>query len=281
MSEGVKQMITASIFFSLMNLLVKFVPHIPALELVFFRCLISLIITLYLLRKAKVSIFGNNKKVLILRGVFGITALTMFFITLQNMPMASAVTIQYLSPLFTSLFGITLLSEKVKSSQWLFFAISFVGVIVVKGFDSNISLLMFCFGLGGAIFSGLAYNCIRMLKSTDHPYVVVLYFPLIGLPITGVYSAINWVMPTGYDWLYILGIGVFTQIAQIRMTKALQSERIAKVSSVRYLGLFYALFFGFVFFGETYSWQSIIGMLLVILGVVFSLLTKRRKKSIG
>ncbi|MFT5970662.1 MAG: drug/metabolite transporter (DMT)-like permease [Flavobacteriales bacterium] len=281
MSEGVKQMITASIFFSLMNLLVKFVPHIPALELVFFRCLISLIITLYLLRKAKVSIFGNNKKVLILRGVFGITALTMFFITLQNMPMASAVTIQYLSPLFTSLFGITLLSEKVKSSQWLFFAISFVGVIVVKGFDSNISLLMFCFGLGGAIFSGLAYNCIRMLKSTDHPYVVVLYFPLIGLPITGVYSAMNWVMPTGYDWLYILGIGVFTQIAQIRMTKALQSERIAKVSSVRYLGLFYALFFGFVFFGETYSWQSIIGMLLVILGVVFSLLTKKRKKSIG
>lgn len=274
-------MITASIFFSLMNLLVKFVPHIPALELVFFRCLISLIITLYLLRKAKVSIFGNNKKVLILRGVFGITALTMFFITLQNMPMASAVTIQYLSPLFTSLFGITLLSEKVKSSQWLFFAISFVGVIVVKGFDSNISLLMFCFGLGGAIFSGLAYNCIRMLKSTDHPYVVVLYFPLIGLPITGVYSAMNWVMPTGYDWLYILGIGVFTQIAQIRMTKALQSERIAKVSSVRYLGLFYALFFGFVFFGETYSWQSIIGMLLVILGVVFSLLTKKRKKSIG
>ncbi len=271
-------MITASIFFSLMNLLVKFVPHIPALELVFFRCLISLIITLYLLRKNKIPVFGRNKKVLILRGIFGITALTMFFTTLQHMPMASAVTIQYLSPIFTSLFGIAILSEKVKLSQWFFFAISFAGVLVVKGFDANISLLMFCFGLGGAIFSGLAYNCVRLLKDTDHPYVVVLYFPLIGLPITGVYSAINWVMPQGWDWLYILGIGVFTQIAQVRMTKALQSERIAKVSSVRYLGLLYALIFGFVFFQEVYTWQSLAGMFLVVGGVVLSILFKNSKK---
>lgn len=280
-SLGVRQMITASLFFSMMNLLVKFVPHLPALELVFFRCLISLVITLYLIRREKLSIWGKRKGVLILRGVFGITALTMFFTTLQHMPMASAVTIQYLSPIFTSLFGIAILSEKVKPIQWLFFLISFAGVLVVKGFDTNISLWMFCLGLGGAVFSGLAYNCVRVLKTTDHPYVVVLYFPLIGLPITGAYSATHWVQPQGWDWLVILGIGVFTQIAQVRMTKALQSERIAKVSSVRYLGLMYALFFGYVFFDETYSWQSLMGMLLVVAGVVLSILYKRKSNAVS
>ena len=268
-------MMIASVFFALMNLLVKFVPHIPSYEIVFFRCVITLVISLSYLRKHGIPIFGTNKKYLILRGVFGISALTMYFTSLQNLPLANAVVLQYLSPIFTTIIAIWFLQEKVTPIQWLFFGISFIGVGVIKGFDSGMEPLYFMLGLSAALLSGFAYNCVRKVKDTDHPMVVVFYFPLIGLPVTGLISSFNWVMPVGWDWLTLLGIGVFTQIAQVRMTKALQASKIALVSSVRYLGVIYAIVFGVIFFDEIPSVYTFTGIGLVLTGVLFNIFYKK------
>ncbi|MCE2495744.1 MAG: EamA family transporter [Flavobacteriales bacterium] len=107
------------------------------------------------------------------------------------MPLASAVTIQYLSPLFTSIFAIFILKERMASIQWLFFGLSIAGVVVLKRFDPGINLLYMMLGLGSAFFAGLAYNAIRKVRGTDHPVVVVFYFPLIATPIMAVLSIFN------------------------------------------------------------------------------------------
>ena len=127
MNKGAHYMIISSFAFSLMHLCVKAMPHLPAFELVFFRSLGSLMITFFYLNKEKTPIFGNNKKVLFARGAFGTIGLCLFFITLQNIPLAGAVTIQYLSPVFTTLFAIVLLGERVKKLQWVFFILPLQG----------------------------------------------------------------------------------------------------------------------------------------------------------
>ena len=116
-------------------------PHIPVFELVFFRSLGSLLITFFYLNKGRTPIFGNNKKVLFARGIFGTIGLCLFFITLQNIPLAGAVTIQYLSPVFTTLFAVILLGERVKKIQWPFFAFAFMGVCLLKGIDVSLKNL--------------------------------------------------------------------------------------------------------------------------------------------
>jgi drug/metabolite transporter (DMT)-like permease len=275
-SKGIKHMLLAGIFFSVMNLGVKFLSHIPAIEIVFFRSLISLIITWQMLRQQKISMLGNNKPVLFLRGLFGIAALSLFFYTLQEMPIASAVTFQQLSPIFTSILAIFLLKEKVRLPQWLFFVIAFAGVALIKGFDSNISTLQFAAAIGSAFFSALAYNMVRKLKDSDHPLVVVFYFPLIALPFAGFFSYLHWVMPQGIEWLILLGIGVSTQIAQVNLTKALQMEKVGTVSIVQYLTVIYAIFFGYVLFGEGLILTTILGILLVITGVILNLIYSKK-----
>ena len=87
--------------FAAVNLMVKFLPHLPATELVLFRSLITFVISYLLLRRKRVNPWGNNKKWLLIRGIAGTTALTVFFYTIQKMPLSAAVTIQYLSPFFT------------------------------------------------------------------------------------------------------------------------------------------------------------------------------------
>lgn len=270
LSKGVVHMLIATVFFSLMNFLVKLVGHIPPYEVVFFRCLVSLVLSLSYLLHQGIPIWGKQKKYLILRGVFGISALTMYFTTLQNIPLASAVIIQYLSPIFTSIIAVYTVSEKLSFKQFAFFGISFAGVAIIKGFDAEISNLYFGLGLGAAVFSALAYNMVAKVRHTDHPLVVVFYFPLIGTPIMGTVSFLNWVPPQGWDWLILLLIGGTTQIAQVNMTKALQTENVATVSSIRYMGIVYALLFGVFYFGESYSWIALAGMAMVIFGVILN-----------
>ncbi|MDN3204602.1 DMT family transporter [Algoriphagus sediminis] len=267
-------MILAGIFFALMNVSVKFLPHIPAIEIIFFRSIFSLIFSLVYLRSQKINVFGNNKKLLVVRGIVGSIGLITFFYTLQNIPLASAVTIQYLSPIFTTILGIFLVREKVKPIQFLYFGMAFVGVIVVQGFDTRVDLIWAGVGVTSALFSGLAYNVIRKLKNTEHPLVIIFYFPLVTLPIATVICFFNWVNPEGWDWVLLLWIGVCTQSAQYFMTVAYQNANVSKVSSLTYLGMIYALIFGFIFFDETFTLGSYIGMGLVVLGILLNIKTK-------
>lgn len=275
-SQGVRYMLFASFTFTLMKVCVKLVPHIPAIEIILFRSVISLGISLYYLTKQKVKVWGHNKPVLIGRGVSGALALVIYYSLLQQIPLATASTLQYLAPIFTAVLGIFIVGEKVKHIQWLFFAMSFAGVLVIQGFDPRIAPIHVLMGVSASFFMGLAYNFIRKLKTDEHPLVIIFYFPLIMLPISAVWSAFVWVQPTGIDWLILILVGLFTQIAQFLMTKSYQQEELSKVSILTYLGIIYSLIFGYFIFEETYSLVTYGGMLLVIAGVIFNMLWKGR-----
>lgn len=272
-------MLVAGVFFTLMNIGVKYLENIPAIEIVFFRSLVSLLISAIMIKQMGISFLGNNKLILFLRGFFGVIALSLYFYTLQKLPFASAVTIMQLSPIFTTILAIFILKEVVKPPQWLFFLVSFVGVALIKGFNPDIPLKYFMLALLSSFLSALAYNMIRKLKDSDHPIVVVFYFPLVALPFAGILSYFHWVQPNWQELLILLGIGAATQIAQVNMTKAMQMEELGKVSIVRYLTVIYAIFIGAVFFKESYSWITLFGMGLVVGGVILNLWFTRIRKT--
>ena len=272
-------MLLATFLFATMNVFVKLVPNIPAVEVVFFRSLISFVISATILKYKSIPLLGTHHKYLILRGLAGAVALILYFITLQKIPLASAVTIQFLSPIFTTILGIFLVGERVLKWQWLFFVLAFVGVVIIQGFDPRVSPIYFLLGIVSAFAAGLAYNFIRKLNIREHPLVIVMYFPLITLPLTGIYCLFIWVQPVGIEWLYLLCIGVLTQGAQYLMTKAYQAEEISKVASLKYFAIIYALSYGYIIFGETFDLWALLGMILVIFAVVMNVYYKYKVSS--
>lgn len=269
-------MLFASFTFTLLKVCVKLLPHIPAIEIILFRSIISLGISLMFLAHQRVNILGNNRLVLIGRGVSGAIALVIYFSLLQQIPLATASTLQYLAPIFTAVLGIFIVGEKVKHIQWLFFAVSFGGVLVIQGFDPRITFGHLVMGISASFFMGLAYNFIRKLKTSEHPLVIIFYFPLVMLPISGVWSAFVWVQPQGMDWIILLAVGITTQVAQFLMTKAYQKEELNKVSILTYIGIIYSLAFGFFLFDETYNLITYGGMALVLTGVILNVVWKRQ-----
>lgn len=277
-------MVISVFFFSCMGLMVKLVSHIPSTQVVFFRSAISFTLSFWLLQRQGVSVWGIHRKYLILRGLCGAAALILFYETLQRIPLASAVTIGFLAPIFTTILGIFIAREKVRPVQWLFFLLAFVGVVLVQGFDPRIQMIYLVIGIVATFFSGLAQNFIRKINTREHPLVIIFYFPLITTPLSGAYSIFNWVPPQGWDWAILIAIGLFTQFAQFFMTKSIQLEELSKVSIIRYLSIVYALIFGYIFFDETYSILAYAGMGLAILGVVANVWYKqtlgRKRKSV-
>lgn len=268
-------MLLAGFLFSLMNVSVKLVSHIPAIEIILFRSVFSLIFTYFLIKKAGVPVFGTYKKLLVLRGIVGSIGLIAFFYNLQSIPLASAVTINYLAPVFTTILGIFIVKEKVRPIQFFFFGISFAGVVIIEGFDPRISGFDLGVGLIAAMAMGLAYNLIRKTGNKEHPLVIMFYFPLITVPIAAIVSYFVWVMPVGWDWLILLAVGLLTQFAQYFMTLAYQNAQLSKVASLSYLGIVYALGFGYFIFEETFTLVTFSGMLLVLAGVLLNVTSKK------
>lgn len=270
LSKGIRYILIASLFFSIINALVKYLTTIAAIEIVFFRSIVTLILSYYSIRKLKLKIFNQHTPLLFARGLSGAIALSLYFYTIQHMPLATAVTILYLAPIFTVLFAIVLVKEKPNKKQWPFFFLCFLGAALMKNIDTRVSLEHFGMGIMAAMFAGLAYNFIRMLKGKAHHSIIIFYFPLITIPFCLPWLISNWKTPNLLELTILILIGICTQVAQIFMTKAYLKESASKISHFNYLTCFYALVTGIIFFDEHLNTYSLAGLTLVFIGIIYS-----------
>ena len=278
LQSGIAQMFLSTLAFALANVFVKEVSHIPVMEIVFFRCSIATVFCLIGLQRAKASFIGNNHLYLFLRGFFGTLALTLFFLTIQKIPLATAMTFQYLSPVFTAIIAVFFLGEKIKPIQWLFYFFAFAGVLFIAQVDTRVPLFYMILGILSAFGSGAAYNLVRKLKDEEHPLTIILHFQIVGVAAGFISLFFLREMPVGREWFYLLLIGVFSQLGQIFLTNALSREKAANVAIIIYSGLVYGISFGWIFYGEAQSLSSLFGMFLVVLGVAASILYGKRIK---
>ncbi|MES2624445.1 MAG: DMT family transporter [Pseudomonadota bacterium] len=275
-SRGMIYMLLATFFFALMSLLVKLLPGIPVLEIIFFRAVISLSLCFYGFKRAKISPWGNNKTLLTIRGCAGTLSLIQGYFLVQSIPLAAATTLTHLSPIFTALIGIWFVREKVTPLQLAFFGLSFLGVVMIQGFDYRINIGHLLLGITTSLTMGIAYNCVRKLGSTEHPLVIIFYFPLVCLPFSAVWCALYWVQPQGTEWLYLILLGLTTQFGQYFMTRAYQVAAISRVAIINYTEIIFAILFGLLLFAENYNLLTYAGMALVVSGVIMNMIYRQK-----
>jgi drug/metabolite transporter (DMT)-like permease len=276
LKKAIYFMLLSTMAFTFMNGLLKLLTTYSAYQMVFFRSLGSLFFTFGFLLNKRIPILGTHRKLLVLRGLVGSTSMVLFFMALHYMPLGSAVGLRYIAPIFAAIFAILLLREKVKPVQWLFFVISFSGVLVLKGLDRNIPLIGLVLVLVASVFSGLVYILIRKIGSREHPVVIVNYFMCIATILGGVGAIFNWKTPVGIDWLLLSSLGVFGYFGQLFMTKAFQMGETNAIAPLKYLEVFFAVIVGVIFLGEAYVIWSFVGLAMIIGGLLLNIWFKQR-----
>ncbi len=271
-------MIYSGLCYAIVHSTVKALERLSTQEIVFFRAIISLVITYYFLKKMRIPVWGHNKALLYARGFFGTAALLTYFYTLKSMPLATAITVQYLHPIITIVLAGLVFKEWPLRSQWFLFVLAFSGVIIAKGFDARVSTLDLGIGILSAFFSAVAYSLIRKIGKDEHPLVTVFYFPLIAMILVGPWVLTNWMTPTPYEFFLLGIVGVFTQLAQYTMTIAYTKARAADISYITYLGIPYGLIIGYIWFDETLGSMSLLGIFVVVASVCLSHMVSRRAR---
>ncbi len=301
MNKGIFYIILSGLSFAIVNFFVKIlgtgngtflldhVQKYPAHELVLARSIVSFSLSAWVVRRKKIPFLGHNKKWLLIRGFAGTIALTLFFYTINHLPIALATVIQYLSPIFTILLAIIFLKEKVLPLQWFFILFSFSGVGLIaidKLFnlsDVSESFSFFHIGIGilSASLSGLAYTAVMKLKKTDAPITIVMYFPMVAIPLMTLLCLWKFTFPQGIEWLFLIFIGLFTQSAQIFLTKALHLGDASVITPFQYLGIIYMYLIGYFAFNERLSFVINLGIVIILSGILANtLLSVWNKKRI-
>ena len=270
-------MLLSALSFSVMNMIIRYVSHLPVFELVFFRSIGTATLTLVIIKKARIPILGTDKKRLLLRALFGVSSMAFFYKAIQLMPVGTAVSLRYLSPIFASAFAIYILKEKVKPIQWLFFLIAFCGVSLIKGFDARITIVGFASIMSAAVLSALVYTTIRRIGNSEHPLVIINYFMVTATIVGAVGCLFQWTTPQGIEWLLLISLGILGYAAQLWMTKSLQAAETNLITPVKYSEAVFTLIAGWLIFGEGQNWYALAGIFMVIGALVANVWVKRRK----
>lgn len=283
MPVGMRYMILSAMGFALMAACVKKVSvlGIPVLEIVAARALVSLFLSYLDVRRKRIPLMGNNRPLLLLRGIVGALALVCVYYSVTHMPLAEATVLQYLHPMFTAVLAIFFLKERMHWSLFVSICFSFIGLLLVSqpgwvfGGKSEISDLALLAAVLGAFGSGVAYVIVRKLSQSEDPSVIVFYFPMVALPFSLLLLGDGFVMPNLEACLLLLLVGIFTQIGQIGLTKSMQTEPAGRATAFSYLQVIFSAMLGWAFFSEVPDIFVWLGALAILVGALINMLFHR------
>ena len=284
--KGIRFLIGSGLAFSLMSVCVKAIGgRIPISELVFARATISIIITRFFLYKNKINPWGYQKRLLIIRGLLGTVALFCIFKALTILPIATATVIQYIYPTFTVISAYIILKEFISRRIVYSIIIGWIGIVLVSQpeFTSNSNIqetiLAIIIAIFGALMTSLAYICVRKLSSKEHPLVIIYYFPLVSIPLSIPFIINDFVLPSGTDWFWIIGIGIFTQIGQLCITEGLRLLPAGQATSLNYSQVIFASIWGVLIFQEKITRSIYLGGFCVLISTIISMSASKRTPS--
>lgn len=274
---GPTALVLAAFSFSVMALFTRMTgARLPSLEIVFVRSLMTLLFTGVLIRRARVDWRGGpHKRLLVLRGLAGATALTCFFYSLTHLPLAESMVIQFSSPVFTAPLAAFFLKEQASPRVVVAIALGLSGVLLIArpeslfgGASAGISPFVVTLAVMGAVMMSCAHVLVRRLAAVEHELVIIFYFPLVAVPATLVAVVPIWVWPSAWDWLLLLGVSAAAQAGQIYLTRGMRQVSAAPASVILYLQILFAIVFGFAFLGEIPDAWTIGGSLLILFGTL-------------
>jgi S-adenosylmethionine uptake transporter len=280
-------MILASLFFSMMGVCVKWASaHFNTFELVFFRGLIGVIFMATICRVQGVSLRTPIPMMHVWRSVVGVTSLAAWFYAIGYLPLATAMTLNYMSSIWVAVFlvGGTLVMGRLQDATKqgpivLTVMAGFVGVILLlRPTIEQDQLFAGIIGLLSGLIAALAYIQVAALGRLNEPETRTVFYFSLGTTMVGAVLMLltgmsPWVWPS---MLWLLPVGVLAALGQLCMTKAYSRGATLVVANLQYSGIVFGALFGLMLFGEHIPIMGWLGMALIMASGIASTILRNR-----
>ena len=256
--------------FSIMDVIVKWSDDYPVGQVLFFRGFFGIIPLLFLVPKERYFDFYKTARPILhfKRCLAGLIALISIFIALRNLPLATVVSISFAAPIFTTIFSIFLLNEKVGLYRWLAVIVGFIGIVIISepGLSSlnlyYIYPVIFCLGLSYVAIA------IRKLSSTEPVWLISFFFSFSIMILSFFSFYQRWIMPDFLDLFLLSMIGILGGLANLWLSQSYKLSEVSLVTPLKYLALVFAIIFGYFIWDEVPTSKTLIGATLVILSSI-------------
>ena len=283
--RGILFMLLSALISALNGAVAKILSEdMSALEIVFFRNLIGVMIILYTLKHTAPSLTGGKFHLLFLRGVFGFLAMILFFYTITAIPLGEAITLNKTSPLFVSVLAYYLLHEHLSKRAILALLIGFLGIVfITKPYGLSVSYEHFL-GVMGGFFAAAAYATIKKIKDIYDTRVIMLSFMGVGtfFPLL-LFIIAPWIdAPDALGFLFqpfvwemnvkvclLIGfMALISTLSQWLLTKAYSFSKASIIGVISYTNIPFAIGFGWMLGDAFPDVLTFSGIALIVLGGV-------------
>ncbi len=271
---GFRYIALSSLSFSVMSLLVKLAGRtFPVMELVLARALVVTVLAYGQLRRRRRSLRTPALGLLLLRGTVGFAALTCFYFAVVHLPLAEATVIHFTNPVFTALVAVPVLKERLRPVEGALALAGLAGVVLVTqpavlfGRPSPLDPLAVASAVVASVLAAVAYVLVRLMRELD-ANLIVFYFAALSVVLALPFTAVSPVMPRGWDWLLLLGVGIATWFGQITLTLGLQHEEAGRAMTAGYLQIVFATLWGALFFAQIPGPTTLAGAAVIVLSTL-------------
>jgi len=273
-------MLVAGLLFACMGVFVKLgAAHFSNVELVFYRSFIGLFVVYALIKQQRGSLRTPYWRGHLWRGLSGSIALMLFFYCITVLPLATAITLNYTSPLFLTILTMWVFRERFHLPLVSAILLGFVGtILLLHPTLEKEQIIPGLLGLISGFLAGVAMFNVRQLGAQGEPeWRVVFYFSLIASVFGGVGMLITDVHSITLDSIpLLLGLGVSATLAQLALTRAYTRGSTLVASTLSYSTIVFASLFGIFLWEETLPAEGWLGIALIISSGVLSFRTSPR-----
>ena len=263
--RGILLMCIATVFFSTMHVLVRYVARdVPPLQIAFLRNIFGVIVFAPLLMSSGLAFLRTRRIGLhAVRGVLNSVAMLMFFTGLAMTPVARVTALAFSAPIFTAVLSVIFLGERFRIRRWLAIVAGFAGTLIILRPGMIPADLGSILVVSSALVWAVTMIVIKVLSRTDSSFAITAYMNIF-LSIFSLGPALwVWVTPPPDMWVWLVAIGILGTIAQLALSQALKETEPTAVMPFDFLKLVWATLLGLWVFGELPDLYTWIGALVV------------------
>ncbi len=251
------------------------------IEIVFYRNFLGVLIILYSLKRVSVSFDSSKIHLLFLRGIFGASAMLLFFYTIATIPLGEAVVLNKTSPFFVTIIAFYLMKETINTQTFFALIIGFLGIIfIMKPFGIEISF-EHILGVLGGFFAAAAYATIKRIKDIYDARVIMLSFMGTGMIIPIILFLFTpyvqfQVHTEPFIWFLIIVMAFISTASQWFLTRAYSLSKASIIGVVSYTNIPFAIGFGIMLGDSLPDIYTFIGIIFIVVGGI--LVSKKSSK---
>ncbi len=265
-------MILASFLFATMSVCVKLASDLYATgEIVFYRGMVGALALAIITWRQGGTLRTSVPGMHFWRSLSGVLALGLWFYAIGNLPLATAMTLNYMSSVWMALFliggAVMLGTSRVDGRLIATVLLGFGGVaLILRPTIEENQLWHGLIGLLSGMLAATAYLQVTALGRAGEPvYRIVFYFSLGGMLLGALSTA--WTGFHAHSWrgaALLLAVGVFATVAQMLMTRAYSTGKMLVNASLQYLGIAFSFVYGVLLFNDKITWMALLGMLFIV-----------------